>query len=206
MNILDKLILQGEGPTLDFKKKITHPEKIAKTIVSFANHLGGQLLVGVMDDGYVTGIDAEEEKFMLEKAAGFFCKPPIDLEFEEIDDDGKTVLLVTVPESLQKPHAALCGHNDWKVYIRVDDESVQASKMVQKNLENGAPQLVKRQLTNIEKGLTDYLKDHRRITMKQFCSLVNISKRRASRILIALTLDGVVRMHETEKEPFYTLP
>src|SRR5690349_11871898 len=109
-----------------------------------------------MDDGYVTGIDAEEEKFMLEKAAGFDWQPAISLAFEEIDDDGKTVLLVTLPESQEKPHYAKVGADEWKIYIRVADESVLASKLVEKNL-SSAPVPVKRHLTNIEKALTDYL-------------------------------------------------
>ena len=205
MNILDELIMRGEGPELDFKKTITHPDKIAKTLVAFANCTGGQLLVGVMDDGYVTGIDAEEEKFVLEKAAGFYCKPALELRYEEIDDEGKTVLLVTVPESTHKPHYAKTGPTDWKAYIRVADESVLASKLVEKTLGTN-PDPVKRHLTNIDKALYEFLAAHRRITLKQYCSLVNISKRRAQRVLIALTLDGLLRQHETEKEPYYTLP
>ena len=205
VNILDKLILQGEGPQLDFKKTITHPEKIARTIVSFANHLGGQLLVGVMDDGYVTGIDAEEEKYMLQQASQFYCEPPIKLRFKEIDDEGKTVLLVNVPESRHKPHYAKTGDNEWKAYIRVEDESVLASKLVEKTLRNEPAQKVERHLSNIEKALLDYLALHKRINTRQFCKLVNISDRRASRILIALTLDGVIRLHDKDKENYYTL-
>jgi predicted HTH transcriptional regulator len=54
MNIR-KLILQGEGTTLDFKKTITSNEKIAKSLVAFANNRGGQLLIGVADDGSIKG-------------------------------------------------------------------------------------------------------------------------------------------------------
>lgn len=44
-----QMIWQGEGVSLDFKKTITSCEKIAKTIVSFANHAGGMLFIGVAD-------------------------------------------------------------------------------------------------------------------------------------------------------------
>ena len=60
MNI-KKLIFEGEGVTLDFKKTITRHEKIAKTMVAFANNKGGQLLIGVADDGTITGVKFEEE-------------------------------------------------------------------------------------------------------------------------------------------------
>lgn len=52
---LEKLIKDGEGETLDFKKEITSVNKIAKTIVSFANHKGGIILVGVNDNKTILG-------------------------------------------------------------------------------------------------------------------------------------------------------
>ena len=67
-----KLILEGEGTTLDFKNTITSCEKIAKTMVSYANNKGGKLLIGVADDGRIVGVKSEdEEKYMINKAAGF---------------------------------------------------------------------------------------------------------------------------------------
>jgi len=197
--------MQGEGPQLDFKKTITHPDKIARTIVSFANHLGGQLLVGVMDDGYVTGVDAEEEIFMLERAAEFYCNPPVKLTFEELDDEGKCVLLVNIPESKEKPHYAKVDGTQWKAYIRVEDESVQASKLVERTLKNEPEVQTNRQLSHMELALIEYLKLHKRITLYQFCKLCNISERRGKRILIALTLDGLLREHDREQTVFYTL-
>ena len=78
MNIR-RLILEGEGVTQDFKKKITSCEKIAKTMVSFANNKGGRLLVGVSDDGTISGVKSEdEEKYMITRAAHFFCKPALE--------------------------------------------------------------------------------------------------------------------------------
>jgi predicted HTH transcriptional regulator len=63
---LKKLILQGEGTTLDFKKTITSVEKIAKSLVAFANNKGGQLLIGVADDGVIRGVKSEdEERYMI---------------------------------------------------------------------------------------------------------------------------------------------
>ncbi|MGB4774899.1 MAG: ATP-binding protein, partial [Daejeonella sp.] len=59
---IKNLILEGEGATLDFKKTITSCEKIARTMVSFANNKGGRLLVGVSDDGTINGVKSEEEE------------------------------------------------------------------------------------------------------------------------------------------------
>src|SRR5258706_11223822 len=94
---LQLLIDGGESDTLDFKKEITSSIKIAKTIVSFANHRGGILLVGVNDDRTLYGINAEEEKHMLTTAADFFCKPIVHLEIKEHALGKKTILEIIIP-------------------------------------------------------------------------------------------------------------
>ena len=64
MKELQQLISSGESDTLDFKKRISHPDRIARTLASFANTRGGTILVGVMDNGMISGIDLEEEKHL----------------------------------------------------------------------------------------------------------------------------------------------
>src|SRR3982751_5835257 len=84
MNI-KKLIFEGEGVSLDFKKTITRCEKIAKTMVSFANNKGGRLLIGVADDGSIKGVKSEdEERYMITKAAQQYIRPTLEPVFEEI--------------------------------------------------------------------------------------------------------------------------
>jgi predicted HTH transcriptional regulator len=47
------LIRQGEGLTIEFKEKYT--SRIDEDIVAFANTKGGTLLIGVRDDGAISG-------------------------------------------------------------------------------------------------------------------------------------------------------
>jgi len=205
MNI-KKLILEGEGVRLDFKKTITHVHKIAKTMVSFANNRGGVILVGVMDDGSIKGVKSEEEeKYQLVKAGTFYCKPNIEPIFTEYEIDGKIVLAVVIEESEVKPHYALGEDEKWWAYIRVKDKSVLASKIVVDVLKKetkGDNNLIV--YTSKEKALLEYLADNERITLLEFCKLINISRRRASKILVNLVLSGVIRVHSTEKTEYYT--
>ena len=84
MNIR-KLIFEGEGVSLDFKKTITSCEKIARTMVSFANNKGGRLLIGVADDGTIKGVKSDdEERYMITRAAHLFAKPALEPIFEEV--------------------------------------------------------------------------------------------------------------------------
>src|SRR6201996_1989011 len=130
MNV-KRQICEGEGVTLDFKKTITNCEKIARTLVAFANNKGGRLLIGVADDGSIKGVKADdEERYMIEKAAHIFCRPALEPRFEEVYIDQKLVLVVEIEESNLKPHYALAEDGKWWVYVRVKDKSVLASKVV----------------------------------------------------------------------------
>ncbi len=205
MNI-KRLILEGEGSQLDFKTKITHLNKIAKTMVAFANHQGGRILVGVLDDGTIKGVKSEEEeKYMLTQAAIHYCKPAINPQFSEYEVDGNTVLVAEIAESIEKPHYSKDENGNWKVYIRAEDKSVLATTVVLNILKKSStanPVLIK--YSSNEKALLEYLSEHQHITLIEFCKLTKISKRSASRILVNLVLSGIIRVHTTEKYEFYT--
>jgi predicted HTH transcriptional regulator len=207
--VLKQLIREGEGSELDFKKTITHLDKIAKTMVSFANNRGGKILVGVMDDRQVIGISPEEEKYMIMEAATHYCDPPLAVEFEEVEEEeDKVVLVVTIPEGKSKPYKAKSNKGDWQVYIRSKDQSVIASKMVADVLKSETLQkeaAKPRQYTNNELSLIVYLHRRNKITLKDYARLVNISKRRASKILTDLVLEGEILFHNLERTAFYTL-
>ncbi|AMR26556.1 transcriptional regulator [Hymenobacter psoromatis] len=207
---LRALISQGEGERLEFKTKTTHPTRIARTLSSLANTHGGQVLVGVDDDGRVVGVrDAEEEMFVLREAAAHYIDPPLTLHFREIEtDDELIVLIVGVPESQNKPHRAQIAPGEWRGYVRVRDESVQASSLTEKILARQQPEahLEKLPLNKDELRVLDYLQTKQpRITVAQFTQLINVSRRRAYRTLIKLVLHGYLRYHDKEKEPYYTL-
>ena len=206
---LHALIRQGEGEQLEFKQKTTHPMRIARTLASLANTHGGQVLVGVDDDGRVVGVrDAEEEMYQLREAAAHYVAPPLELLFEEIEDGDGVVLVVTVPESHRKPHRAQVAPGEWCSYVRVRDESVQASTLTEKLLERQQPEarLEKIPLNKDELRTLDYLRTHPRLTVPDCAKLLNVSRRRAYRLLIKLTLHGYTRYHDKQQaEGFYTI-
>jgi|TARA_B100001093_G_C26693565_1_gene955886 predicted HTH transcriptional regulator len=203
---IKKYLIDGEGESLDYKQEISSASKIAKTMVSFANLKGGVLLVGVRDNRSIAGIRSEDEKYMLELAASFYCKPEINLELEEHNIGGKIILECTVPEGEFKPYSAKGEDGKWWVHIRNKDKSLLASKIV--------VDVLKRQASNKgtlikygknEEALLRYLEDNERITLQQFRKMVNISKWRASKIIVNLITAGVIINHTYEKPEFYTL-
>ena len=131
-NYIQKLIKEGEHQMLDFKFEISDSKKIARTLVAFANTDGGRLLIGVKDNGNISGIRSEEEKFMIQTAAESFCQPEVKFEAKEWNVNGKTVLEVIVPKSNYHKHRAPDHNDSYKVYTRVKDQNILADAILLK--------------------------------------------------------------------------
>ena len=63
------LIREGEHQQQDFKYRVSDAHKLAKSVSAFANTDGGRLLIGVRDDGNMSGVRSEEEIYMMHQAA-----------------------------------------------------------------------------------------------------------------------------------------
>ncbi len=212
---VNRLIEEGEGFEVEFKRKVTTPEKVARTISSFANTKGGYILFGVDDNGSIVGIDSEKSEMeLIEQAGAMYCVPEVHPLLDIVPFDGKDVIVAYIPESDDKPHYFTGNVNgdaqngeETRVYIRVNDNTVMASKEVVRILRSERPDSkpMKIEIGENEKRLFKHLEGHKRITTQEFCKLVNISERRASRILVSLVRAGVVRIHTLEKRDFFTL-
>ncbi len=204
------LIEQGEGFELEFKRKVPSPEKIARTMIAFANTRGGHILFGVDDDGSIVGVESEKSEVNLIREAGLmFCLPEIEPEIDIVAFDGLDVIVAYIPESESKPHVLEQPGNgeETRVFIRVNDKTIMASKEVVRILRDqrlDAPPM-QIEIGENERRLFDFLDQNERITAKDFSRLVNISEQRASRILVSLVRAGVVRIHTMEKTDFFTL-
>ncbi len=196
----------GENEMLDFKKTISSAGKIAKTMSAFANHKGGTLLIGVNDNKTIAGVKSEEEKYMLDRAAHFYVKPEIDIQLIEHDLGGKMIIEARIPQGKDKPYYAKDDDGKWWVHIRVKDQSLLASKIVVDVLKRNSGQgfnLIK--FTEHEASVLKSLDKNPKLTLKEICKLLNISRWRAQKMLVSLVSAGVVRSHTTEKAEFFTL-
>ena len=129
---IQKLIDEGEHQMLDFKFEISDSKKIARTIVAFANTDGGRLLIGVKDNGNISGIKSEEEKHMIQTASEIYCRPTVEYKAQEWVINGKTVLEIIIPKSKYHKHRAPDHNNIYKVYIRVKDQNIIADNILLK--------------------------------------------------------------------------
>jgi predicted HTH transcriptional regulator len=212
---VNHLIDEGEGFEIEFKRKVSTPEKIARAMIAFANTRGGHILFGVDDDGSIVGVESEKSEVdLILEAGALYCLPEITPRIDIVAFDGKDVIVAYVEESTEKPHYFTGNSNgqtesedETKVFIRINDKTMMASKEVVRVLRDQRPDAPPMQfeIGENEKRLFGYLDAHERITAKEFSNLVNISEQRASRILVSLVRAGVVRIHTLEKRDFFTL-
>jgi len=207
------LIEEGENIQVEFKRKFSTHDKIAREMIAFANTKGGYVLFGIDDDKKIVGVESEKETTELVKDAALnYCEPPLELLIEYREVDGKEIVIVNVPESNKKPHRI----QDFKselditnavVTIRVNDKSVQASKEMIRILRAQTNQtaLKKYILGSTEKTVFEYLSKVERISVKELSNLVNISERRASRTLVKMLRANLLMIHTKDNgEEFFT--
>ena len=91
---LDGYLSRGEGLSLEFKRCGNQPgADTFETICSFANRQGGSILLGVLDDGAVEGIDARAVSAIERNIVNVVNNPdlfnvPPAIEFEHITFGG----------------------------------------------------------------------------------------------------------------------
>jgi predicted HTH transcriptional regulator len=203
---LNRLIAEGEHQRLDFKFEISDARKIARTLVAFANTDGGRLLIGVKDNGAIAGVRSEEEVFMLEAAAGMYCRPPVEFTTKEWQIDKKIVLEVIIAKSPLKPHYAEGADDKWHAYIRVGDQNFPANRLLIRFWKNeNAARGVFLPFTDKERLLLQFLETNRNISLSKYIRAAAISRQRAENILLKFLLLKIIEFEFTGENVYYKL-
>lgn len=100
---LEAHLRAGEGISTEYKRCGGRPERdFFETVCSFANRQGGNIFLGVEDDGTVIGVPANSARDIKRNIANVLNDPnlfrPAPLvETEDVDCDGRVVIRVWVP-------------------------------------------------------------------------------------------------------------
>ena len=124
------IIAGGENAKTEFKRddRTLRPERLAREVVAFANMNGGMIVIGVEDDGAVSGVTRRNlQAWLMDTVIGRFIDPQIVPDYEEFVLDGKQVAVVTVPAGSAKPYAV--RHQErTDYYIRLGDTVQRAGR------------------------------------------------------------------------------
>lgn len=100
-------ISRGEDSQTQFKRNINNSESLAGELVAFSNSDGGNIFVGVDDNGSIFGLsndDLRRINQLISSTATDHVKPAINVTTRNIDIDGNIVLVIGVPKGLNKPY------------------------------------------------------------------------------------------------------
>jgi len=123
------LIAGGEDSTLEFKREEARNHDLAKELVAFLNLEGGTVLLGVEDDGGISGVTRDRAEEWVSEFCRVKIEPPILplLSWARDVEPGRDVLAMRVTAGPDKPYARV--HQGRKTYfIRVGSTSREASR------------------------------------------------------------------------------
>lgn len=101
----EQILQEGEGTFIEFKSSFS--SSLAKEIVAFANTAGGRIFIGVDDNNNIVGASLTNDTKSRIQDIGNSCTPRVPLQIESITYHGKEIIVITVPESRDKP--VQCG-------------------------------------------------------------------------------------------------
>jgi ATP-dependent DNA helicase RecG len=106
-NKLIEIIESGENSYVQFKADFKSPNQLAAEIVAFANSNGGTILVGVNDDGGITGLNAMDIRRLnqlISNTASQLVHPPVNPITEQFRFDDEMVMVINIPAGISKPY------------------------------------------------------------------------------------------------------
>lgn len=176
-------------------------------MIAFANAKGGVLLLGVDDNGTLSGLKYPDEEIHVINEALKRVRPALSYEMTAIPiGKSRTIIQFEIAESTRKPHYFLNEDNSKESFVRVDDKSIKASRELREIVRR------KQRMKDVrfhygehEQFLMQYLDEKQYITLKEFVSLRRINKLYASKKLVLLVLANVLNIIPTEKGDLYAI-
>ncbi len=105
---LIKEIALGEDSVRQFKADVRNAESLASEMAAFANTHGGTIFIGVVDDGATPGLsqqDVARINQLISNAASQLVRSPLAVQTENVAlDNGRIVIVLTVPKGIDKPY------------------------------------------------------------------------------------------------------
>jgi ATP-dependent DNA helicase RecG len=101
------LLSRGEDSRQQFKADMTNADALAAEIVAFCNTAGGRIFIGVNDDSSVRGLsgaDVARLNQLIANAASQVVRPAVNPLTENVPHPNGTVMVVSIPEGVNKPY------------------------------------------------------------------------------------------------------
>jgi ATP-dependent DNA helicase RecG len=121
-----KSLKKGEDSSRQFKENLSSINKLAVEISAFANTNGGEIYLGVDDNGIIKGLSRDDIKRLnqwISSATSQKIEPPIFVQTEIVLSDEKRIMIITVPKGTNKPYSV-----NKKIWVKNGADKRQASR------------------------------------------------------------------------------
>lgn len=129
-----ELVANGENSGIAFTREAIGSVQFARELVAFANLEGGRILIGVEDNGTLSGLQQLGTQGWTLQVCRDRVFPQFIPSYEEILlEEGLRIGVLTIPRGISKPYLFRNNEHD-EIYIRMGNHSEIASKLQQKYL------------------------------------------------------------------------
>lgn len=122
---LEIIIGRGEGIATEFKRQLPSQResmaRVMKTVAAFANGGGGALVLGVDDDGSVTGLEVTDPRATVDSMTQLlrdWVRPHVDADVGLAEIQGKQVMLIRVRSGNEPPYGVATTERRTEYYVR----------------------------------------------------------------------------------------
>lgn len=102
-----EIVARDEDGKHQFKVNVTNAQSLSAELVAFSNSEGGQIFIGVSDDGTFSGLtrrDMGRLNQLVANTSSNNVRPPINVQTENISTPNGLVMVVTVADGISKPY------------------------------------------------------------------------------------------------------
>lgn len=194
-----ELLEQGEGQSVEFEKNIPAEDDIAREMVGFSNADGGRLIYGIDDKNkHLIGVEVDGRlEETLKNIGKNQVSPAITSTVELIEKADKKILIINVPEGLDKPY-----RTDEICYVRDGNLSRPAKENEEKEMTNpwSGKGLNKRQIRALQ-----LVGEHGAITNREYREAFSVSHKTAHLELTLLEDKRLVKSEGAGRSTRYIL-
>ncbi len=98
------ILALGEDSEHQFKKDVTNADSLCADMVAFSNGSGGQIFIGVTDEGNISGLATDDVRRLNQLISSQQVQPPINPITENVATDHGIVLVISVTAGINKPY------------------------------------------------------------------------------------------------------
>ena len=129
-----EIIANGENSGVEFKRDDIRPEQLAKEIVALVNFQGGRILLGVEDNGAISGLQRPDMEEWVMNVFADKVHPLVLPCYEEVNmGEAGRVAVLTFPQGNSKPYVRRHKGAE-EIFIRVGSTSRAATREQQMRL------------------------------------------------------------------------